>query len=164
MSQPTDNVYLSISFPNIPRDKAEEIVQNVEELTGDHDVSFDWSDPIGENDPTPVADQAAEATGGDPTAPVEDPSDPDVQPGVGDSLPPVVEPQQPAPTSDSTGEDTDTPVVPEAPVDTPAPVVPDVEPTDAPVLTATDGSTEDDGPQLPGLNVPPPVIDQSSER
>lgn len=70
MSQPTDNVYLSISFPNIPRAKAEEIVQNVEELTGDHDVSFDWSDPIGADDPTPVADQAAEATGVDPTAPV----------------------------------------------------------------------------------------------
>lgn len=87
-----DHVYLSVTFGNIEREKAEKIVQDIEEMAGDTDFSVDWSDPIGEDAPTPVADQAADAVGGDPTA--EDSSDPDVQPGVGDSLPPAQEPQQ----------------------------------------------------------------------
>ena len=84
-----DNVYVSITFGNIPRDKADEIVQNVEELAEGYDISVDWGSPIGADDPTPIADEAADAVNPDtPSTPLSD-----------------------------------------APVDTPAPVVPDVDPT-----------------------------------
>lgn len=73
MTQPSDNVYVSITFGNIPRLKAEEIVEKAQEIAGDHDVSVDYGSPIGSDDPTPIADEAADAVDpSTPTAPVSD--------------------------------------------------------------------------------------------
>lgn len=62
-----DNVYVSITFGNIPRPVAEEIVEKAEELGKDYDVSVDYGSPIGSDDPTPIADEAADAV--DPSTP-----------------------------------------------------------------------------------------------
>jgi hypothetical protein len=105
VTQSNDNVYLSVSFSNTPRATAEAVVKAIEEIVGDNDFSVDYGDPIGDPAPvssatesTPVGDAAAAAVGGDPT--VSDTEN--LQPGVGDTLPPVQEPQQSTQTSDST--------------------------------------------------------------
>lgn len=59
--QPSENVYVSLTFGNIPRAIANEIVADAEEHAQGYDFSVDWGAPIGADDPTPVADEAADA-------------------------------------------------------------------------------------------------------
>lgn len=59
--QPDENVYVSITFGNIPRSIANEIIADAEERAQGYDLSVDWGSPIGADDPTPVADEAADA-------------------------------------------------------------------------------------------------------
>lgn len=60
-----DNVYFSISFGSIPRDQAEQIRESAEQITGDASFSVSFGEAIGENDPTPIGDEAAAAVGTD---------------------------------------------------------------------------------------------------
>lgn len=63
--QPNENVYVSITFGNIPREKANAIVEEIEHMAQGYDMSLDWGSPIGDQ-PTPVFEETADAVGSAP--------------------------------------------------------------------------------------------------
>jgi hypothetical protein len=76
MTQPdSDRVYMSLTFGNISRKAAEDIRQAAEDLAGDVDFSVDFGAPIGNDDPTPVADETAAALSDTPAPVITDEPD-----------------------------------------------------------------------------------------